>query len=122
MSSVFVKSQVLARISNLNIPPDQYDFTSHSLPEGLLTQADMDGLIRLHHLSDGHPICSVTVASVLGAFLAQEIVKGVSKVGEPAYNTHIYTSGAVQVYPLNETMTAPMLRSNKREESCVIDL
>jgi ubiquitin-like 1-activating enzyme E1 A len=55
---------------------------------------------------------AVTVCSIMGSYLAQEVVKCVSGVGEPAFNTHIYNSedGTVSVYPMCPSMEAPDMR------------
>jgi ubiquitin-like 1-activating enzyme E1 A len=55
---------------------------------------------------------AVTVCSIMGSYLAQEVVKCVSGIGEPAFNTHIYSPEdcTVSVYPMCTSMEAPDMR------------
>lgn len=55
---------------------------------------------------------AATICSIMGSYLAQEVVKSASCVGEPAFNTHIYNTAdaCVQVYPMCINMEAPDMR------------
>ena len=79
---------------------------ANGLDANFLTSHELDLLYRQRDMPTS------TVCSILGSFLAQEIVKCVSKVGEPAYNTHVYFpgEGIVSVYPMTAEMTAPKPR------------
>jgi ubiquitin-like 1-activating enzyme E1 A len=84
---------------------------ANGLPADFLSEKDLDDLLARRNAP------TATVCSIMGSFLAQEIVKGVSSVGEPGYNTHIFLMDecSVSLYPMNETMTAPTTRSKVPE-------
>jgi molybdopterin/thiamine biosynthesis adenylyltransferase len=117
LSSVYVKAGILSKWKNIQTKNEQHvtakiALEQNGIADDYFTESDLNALQRVSAIS------SATVVSILGSFLAQEIVKGVSKIGEPAFNTHIFTRGlnSVQVYPMNETMTAP---ANKAQVATV---
>ena len=84
---------------------------SNGLPVDFLSAQELDDLLAQRNAP------TATVCSIMGSFLAQEIVKGVSSVGEPGYNTHIFLKDecSVSLYPMNESMQAPTMRSKAPE-------
>jgi hypothetical protein len=89
----------------------QEALVANGLPTEFLSEQDLDDLLAQRNAP------TATVCSIMGSFLAQEIVKGVSSVGEPGYNTHVFLKGecSVSLYPMNESMTAPTTRSKVPE-------
>jgi len=89
----------------------QEALVANGLPAEFLSEQDLDDLLAQRNAP------TATVCSIMGSFLAQEIVKGVSSVGEPGYNTHVFLKDecSVSLYPMNETMTAPTTRSKVPE-------
>ena len=107
----FVKAAILAKWANQPGSSVEEELaTASSAMEANGLAADFLTVEDLTSLQKVRGMASATVVSILGAFLAQEIVKGVSRVGEPAYNTHVFNKKdlCVQVYPMCDTMTAPV--------------
>ena len=52
---------------------------------------------------------NVATTSILGSYLAQEVIKGISRSSAPNFNTSVCSGNGqgVSVYPINSTMTAP---------------
>ena len=53
---------------------------------------------------------SVFVCSVLGSYLAQEVIKGIGRSDAPNFNTSVYAGegAGVVVYPINDEMKSPI--------------
>lgn len=111
LPGAFVKAAILAKWANQPGSSVEEELaTASSAMEANGLAADFLTVEDLTSLQKVRGMASATVVSILGAFLAQEIVKGVSRVGEPAYNTHVFNKKdlCVQVYPMCDTMTAPV--------------
>jgi len=110
LSSAYVKALLLAKWANKaqSTALEKLVLASSVLEANGLA-ADYLSAAELTSLQKVQGMASATVVSILGAFLAQEIVKGVSRVGEPAFNTHVFNKKdlCVQVYPMCDTLTAP---------------
>jgi molybdopterin/thiamine biosynthesis adenylyltransferase len=53
---------------------------------------------------------SVTICSTLGSFLAQEVIKGISRTSAPNFNASVCPGDGqgIVVYPINDGMTSPV--------------
>ena len=57
----------------------------HGLSMSFLSTDELKHVVALAH------VASITIMSVLGSILAQEVIKAVSRSGEPAYNVMVFS-------------------------------
>ena len=74
------------------------------LPEG----ADAEEMCKRLALLPRYP--SVTICSTLGSYLAQEVIKGISRSSAPNFNASVCPGDGqgIVVYPVNDSMSSPV--------------
>ena len=67
-------------------------------------------LSYISSLSRLHKYPSVAMCSSLGAYLAQEVLKGIGRTEAPNFNTTVYSGSgnSIVVYPINDEMKSPI--------------
>ena len=74
------------------------------MPEG----ADAEEICKRLALLPRYP--SVTICSTLGSYLAQEVIKGISRSSAPNFNASVCPGDGqgIVVYPVNDSMSSPV--------------
>ena len=75
----------------------QTELISNGLAGDYLSKEELNLLRRLSRL------VLVTTASILGSFLSQEVIKGISRAGIPAFNVFVFDSNdfVAKAFPIN---------------------
>ena len=73
------------------------ELVKNGLTSDFLTKEELNLLRRVSRL------VLVTTASILGSFLSQEVIKGISCAGIPAFNVFVFDSNdfVAKAFPIN---------------------
>jgi hypothetical protein len=70
-----------------------------------LNADEIVGLLHVDHLASVAGSSNAMICSVLGSYLAQEVIKGVSRSGAPGFNVFVFDGAdySVKAFPVNSS-------------------
>lgn len=98
---------LMAKIAEKNMSPDLVkELTANELKENGVDEKFLGDASVVSFLNQWPKYPSVAMCSVLGAYLAQEVLKGIGRTEVPNYNTSVFSGdgSGVVVYPINDEM------------------